>query len=50
MAGSWAYCTLLVLDQTGFQRLLARNATLRAAVKASAERRGIPLEALNLGD
>ena len=43
-------CTLLVLDQAGFQKLLARHASLRAAVKASAERRGIPVEALNLGD
>ena len=43
-------CTLLVLDQAGFQKLLARHASLRAAVTASAERRGIPLEALNLGD
>jgi hypothetical protein len=34
-------CTLLVLDQSRFLRLLARSPALRAAVRASAEKRGL---------
>ena len=33
--------TLLVLDEDRFRRLLARSKTLRQAVRASAETRGI---------
>jgi CPA1 family monovalent cation:H+ antiporter len=33
--------TLLVLDETRFRRLLARSDTLREAVRASAEKRGV---------
>ncbi|ROU04092.1 cation:proton antiporter [Histidinibacterium lentulum] len=38
--------TLLVLDEARFRRLLARSAALRAAVRASAVKRGIDPEAL----
>ncbi len=34
-------CTLLVLDQSRFLRLLARSPALRSAVRASAEKRGL---------
>ncbi|MCU0907939.1 MAG: cation:proton antiporter [Rhodobacteraceae bacterium] len=34
-------CTLLVLDQNRFLRLLARSPALRASVRASAEKRGL---------
>jgi CPA1 family monovalent cation:H+ antiporter len=36
-----APCTLLVLDQDRFRRLLARSPALQAAVRASAEKRGL---------
>ncbi|MDG4648202.1 cation:proton antiporter [Roseibacterium sp. SDUM158017] len=38
--------TLLVLDEARFRRLLKRSATLREAVRASAEKRGIASEGL----
>ncbi|GGD33432.1 cation:proton antiporter [Sinisalibacter lacisalsi] len=38
--------TLLVLDEARFRRLLRRSAALQAAVRASAEKRGISPEAL----
>lgn len=38
--------TLLVLDEAGFRRLLERSPAMREAVRASAERRGIPPERL----
>jgi CPA1 family monovalent cation:H+ antiporter len=38
--------TLLVLDEERFRRLLSRSAALQAAVRASAEKRGIAPEAL----
>ncbi|AVL54841.1 sodium:proton antiporter [Roseobacter denitrificans] len=38
--------TFLVLDETRFRRLLSRSEKLRSAVRASAEKRGIDLEAL----
>jgi CPA1 family monovalent cation:H+ antiporter len=38
--------TLLVLDEVRFRRLLDRSPKLREAVRESAEKRGVPLEAL----
>jgi monovalent cation:H+ antiporter, CPA1 family len=43
-----SHCTLLVLDETRFRRLLARNETLRAAVRRSAEKRGLDADLLVL--
>jgi CPA1 family monovalent cation:H+ antiporter len=39
-------CTLLVLDETRFRRLLDRSRVVREAVRASAEKRGIASEGL----
>jgi CPA1 family monovalent cation:H+ antiporter len=38
--------TLLVLDEARFRRLLDRSPKLREAVRESAAKRGVPLEAL----
>lgn len=43
-----SHSTLLVLDEARFRRLLSRNESIRAAVRASAEQRGISLEHLDL--
>ena len=43
-----SHSTLLVLDENRFRRLLDRNEMLRAAVKKSAERRGIDASLLKL--
>ena len=43
-----SHSTLLVLDEVSFRRLLERSETLRAAVRESAERRGLSTEALDL--
>jgi CPA1 family monovalent cation:H+ antiporter len=43
-----SHSTLLVLDETRFRRLLKRNSVLCEAVKESAQKRGIPIEGLNL--
>lgn len=43
-----SHSTLLVLDEARFRRLLSRNESIRAAVLASAEQRGISLEHLDL--
>jgi NhaP-type Na+/H+ and K+/H+ antiporters len=43
-----SHTTLLVLDEPRFRRLLQKNETLRAAVKDSAEKRGLATEALGL--
>jgi len=42
------HSTLLVLDETRFRRLLERSETLRAAVRESAEKRGLPVDLLGL--
>lgn len=42
------HSTLLVLDEVRFRRLLERSEALRAAVRESAERRGLSTEALGL--
>lgn len=42
--------TLLVLDETGFRRLLGRSRALRRAVRASAEKRGLDPADLLPGD
>jgi CPA1 family monovalent cation:H+ antiporter len=42
------HSTLLVLDEARFRRLLEKSETLRAAVKESAEKRGLSTEALGL--
>jgi CPA1 family monovalent cation:H+ antiporter len=41
-----APCTLLVLDETRFRRLLDRSTALREAVRRSAEKRGIDPQTL----
>lgn len=43
-----SHSTLLVLDEARFRRLLSRNESIRTAVRASAEQRGISLEHLDL--
>ena len=40
------HCTLLVLDEARFRRLLDRSATLRDAVEASARKRGLDSDGL----
>lgn len=43
------HCTLLALDEGRFMALLRRNAALRAAVQASADKRGVKLDLSGLG-
>lgn len=43
-----SHSTLLVLDETRFRRLLARNAAVRDAVRRSAERRGLDVDLLEM--
>lgn len=43
------HCTLLALDESRFLELIKRNAAVRAAVQASAERRGVKLDYAALG-
>jgi monovalent cation:H+ antiporter, CPA1 family len=43
-----SHSTLLVLDEARFRRLLERSDALRAAVKGSAEKRGLTLDSLGL--
>jgi CPA1 family monovalent cation:H+ antiporter len=43
-----SHSTLLVLDEARFRRLLERSEALRAAVKGSAEKRGLALDSLGL--
>ncbi|WP_340107219.1 cation:proton antiporter [Pikeienuella sp. HZG-20] len=42
--------TLLVLDEARFLKMVKRNKALRAAIRESAERRGVPLEQLTAGE
>lgn len=44
MISAITHCTLLTLDETRFKRLLARNRSLRDAVRHSAEQRGVHLD------
>ncbi|MCC5962872.1 MAG: cation:proton antiporter [Rhodobacteraceae bacterium] len=44
MISAITHCTLLTLDETRFKRLLARNRSLREAVRHSAEQRGAHLD------
>ncbi len=43
-----SHSTLLVLDESRFRRLLARNAAVRDAVRRSAERRGLDVDLLEM--
>ena len=43
-----SHSTLLVLDEARFRRLLSRSESIRAAVKASAQQRGLSIEHLDL--
>jgi CPA1 family monovalent cation:H+ antiporter len=43
-----SHSTLLVLDEARFRRLLERSDALRAAVKGSAEKRGLAVDSLGL--
>lgn len=44
MISAITHCTLLTLDEARFKRLLSRNASLREAVRTSAEQRGVHLD------